>query len=111
MSWRIGREVVRARKENRIDSVAESIIDAVGGPETGRVLFKGKIVGVERTLRMGHIYGEVIIEGDCPNIGPVLKRELELTTLPKKRKLKQPKMSETKSTVPKRQKPRKQLVK
>lgn len=63
LSWRIGREVVRARKENRIDSVAESIIDAVGGPETGRVLFKGKIVGVERTLRMGHVYGEVIIEG------------------------------------------------
>ncbi|KAF2705401.1 hypothetical protein K504DRAFT_537457 [Pleomassaria siparia CBS 279.74] len=62
LSWRIGREVARARKENRIDSVAESIIDAVGGPETGRVLFKGKIVGVSRTLRMGHIYGEVIIE-------------------------------------------------
>ncbi|KAH7123627.1 hypothetical protein B0J11DRAFT_317435 [Dendryphion nanum] len=63
LSWRIGREVARARKENRIDSVAESIIEAVGGPETGRVLFKGKIVGVERTLRMGHVYGEVIIEG------------------------------------------------
>ena len=63
LSWRIGREVARARKENRIDSVAESIIDAVGGPETGRVLFKGKIVGVERKLRMGHVYGEVIIEG------------------------------------------------
>jgi len=63
LSWRIGREVARARRENRIDRVAESIIDAVGGPETGRVIFKGKIVGVERTLRMGHIYGEVIIEG------------------------------------------------
>lgn len=63
LSWRIGREVARARKENRIDSVAESIIDAVGGAETGRVIFKGKIVGVERTLRMGHVYGEVIIEG------------------------------------------------
>ncbi|CAO2656795.1 Nn.00g055980.m01.CDS01 [Neocucurbitaria sp. VM-36] len=63
LSWRIGREVARARKENRIDSVAESIVDAVGGPETGRVLFKGKIVGVERKLYMGHVYGEVIIEG------------------------------------------------
>ncbi|KAF2728931.1 hydantoinase [Polyplosphaeria fusca] len=63
LSWRIGREVVRARKENRIDSVAESIIDSVGGPETAQVLFKGKIVGVERTLNMGHVYGEVIIEG------------------------------------------------
>ncbi|KAJ4990223.1 hydantoinase [Stagonosporopsis vannaccii] len=63
LSWRIGREVARARRENRIDSVAECIIDAVGGPETGRVLFKGKIVGVERKLWMGHVYGEVIVEG------------------------------------------------
>ncbi|KAF2187674.1 hypothetical protein K469DRAFT_685557 [Zopfia rhizophila CBS 207.26] len=67
LSWRIGREVARARKENRIDTVAESIIDAIGGPETGQVLFKGKIVGVERTLRMGHVYGEVVIEGTDVN--------------------------------------------
>ncbi|KAF1833289.1 hydantoinase [Decorospora gaudefroyi] len=66
LSWRIGREVARARKENRIDSVAEAIVDAVGGPATGRVLFKGKIVGVERKLYMGHVYGEVIIEGTGP---------------------------------------------
>ncbi|KAH9879129.1 hypothetical protein J1614_002565 [Plenodomus biglobosus] len=63
LSWRIGREVARARKENRIENVAEAIIDAVGGPDTGRVLFKGKIVGVERKLYMGHVYGEVVIEG------------------------------------------------
>lgn len=63
LSWRIGREVVRARRENRIDNVADAIIDAVGGAETGKVLFKGKIVGVERKLYMGHVYGEVIIEG------------------------------------------------
>lgn len=63
LSWRIGREVARARKENRIDNVADCIIDAVGGTEAGRVLFKGKIVGVERKLYMGHVYGEVIIEG------------------------------------------------
>jgi DUF917 family protein len=62
LSWRIGREVTRARKENRIDSVADSIVDAVGGRDAGRVLFKGKIVGVERKLYMGHVYGEVIIE-------------------------------------------------
>lgn len=63
LSWRIGRAVARARTENRIDTVAESIIEEVGGTETGRVIFKGKIIGVDRTLRMGHIYGEVIIEG------------------------------------------------
>jgi DUF917 family protein len=63
LSWRIGREVARARKENRIDDVAEAIIDAMGGADAGRVMFKGKIVGVERKLHMGHVYGEVIIEG------------------------------------------------
>ncbi|KAH9902049.1 DUF917-domain-containing protein [Xylariomycetidae sp. FL2044] len=62
-SWRIGRAVARARKSNSLDNVAETILAECGGPEAGRVLWKGKIVGVERTLRMGHIYGECIIEG------------------------------------------------
>ncbi|KAF5849954.1 hypothetical protein GGP41_005377 [Bipolaris sorokiniana] len=66
LSWRIGREVARARKENRIDTVAESIIDAIGGAETGSVLFKGKIVGVSRKLHMGHVYGEVVIQSTTP---------------------------------------------
>ena len=47
-----------------MDSVAESIIGEVGGDESAKVHFKGKIVVVERTLRLGHIYGEVIIDGE-----------------------------------------------
>ncbi|KAH8196869.1 hypothetical protein TruAng_008951 [Truncatella angustata] len=62
-SWRIGRAVARAQMENRTDGVAEMILEECGGSEAGRVLFKGKIIGVERTLRMGHVYGECIIEG------------------------------------------------
>ncbi|KAH8167249.1 hypothetical protein CIB48_g1006 [Xylaria polymorpha] len=62
-SWRIGRAVERARRLNQVDTVAETIIAECGGAEAGRVLWKGKIVGVERTLRMGHVYGECIIEG------------------------------------------------
>ncbi|KAH8913122.1 hydantoinase [Coniochaeta sp. PMI_546] len=62
-AWRIGRAVDRARRNNRVDSVAESIIDECGGAKSARVLWKGKIVGVQRTLRTGHIYGECIIEG------------------------------------------------
>ncbi|KAF4344506.1 Hydantoin utilization A, partial [Fusarium beomiforme] len=62
-SWRIGRAVAQARKENRVDSVAETIIEECGGPGAGKVLWKGKIVGVERTLRNGHVYGECLIEG------------------------------------------------
>jgi DUF917 family protein len=62
LSWRIGRAVALSRSLNQIDTVAESIISEVGGHESAKILFKGKIVGVERTLRMGHVYGEVIIE-------------------------------------------------
>ncbi|THZ22592.1 DUF917-domain-containing protein, partial [Aureobasidium pullulans] len=62
LSWRIGRAVAQARQTNRIDTVAESIIAEVGGPSAAKVIFKGKIIGVERTLRNGHVYGEVIIE-------------------------------------------------
>ncbi|TQV92223.1 hydantoinase [Cordyceps javanica] len=62
-AWRIGRSVARARQENRVDSVAEAILDECGGPTAGRVLFKGKIVGVERMLRGGYAYGECVIEG------------------------------------------------
>lgn len=62
-AWRIGRAIARARRERRVDGVAERILDECGGPAAGKVLFKGKIVGVQRTLRKGHIYGECIIEG------------------------------------------------
>lgn len=62
-SWRIGRAVERSRRENRVDQVAEEIVKEVGGEQAAKVLWKGKIVGVNRTLRMGHVYGECIIEG------------------------------------------------
>lgn len=62
-AWRIGRAVVRARQENRVDNVAEAIIDECGGHQAGRVIWKGKIVSVERMLRGGYVYGECIIEG------------------------------------------------
>ncbi|KAJ4409144.1 hypothetical protein N0V82_009557 [Gnomoniopsis sp. IMI 355080] len=62
-SWRIGRAVERARRENKVDQVAEEIVKEVGGSQAAKVLWKGKIVRVTRTLRMGHIYGEVFIEG------------------------------------------------
>jgi DUF917 family protein len=54
-TWRIGRAVVRARRENRVDAVAEIIVEECGGVGAAKVLFKGKIVGVTRTLRKGHV--------------------------------------------------------
>lgn len=62
-SWRIGRAVARARRENRVDRVAEDIVEAVGGAQAAKVLWKGKIVRVTRTLRTGHVYGECVVEG------------------------------------------------
>jgi DUF917 family protein len=62
LAWRIGRAVARARRENRVGSVAEAIVQECG-EGAARVLFKGKIVGVERTLRKGYVYGECVIEG------------------------------------------------
>lgn len=64
LSWRIGRAVALSRCTNTVDTVADSIIAEVGGEESARRLFAGKIVGVERVTRMGHAYGEVIIEGE-----------------------------------------------
>lgn len=79
-SWRIGRAVAKARKSNRVDKVAEIILDECGGPEAGKVLFKGKIVGVHRTLRLGHIYGECVIEGaDVIDDDTVAKAQPELS--------------------------------
>ncbi|KDN69072.1 hypothetical protein CSUB01_10226 [Colletotrichum sublineola] len=65
LSWRIGRAVALARCTNTVDAVAEAIVDQVGGEESARVLFRGKIVGVERVTRAGHAYGEVIIESSA----------------------------------------------
>lgn len=62
LAWRIGRSVARAQQESTIHTVAEQIIDAVGGPSTAKVLFRGKIVAVERRLYKGHSYGEITIK-------------------------------------------------
>ncbi|KAK0658398.1 Hydantoin utilization protein A [Lasiodiplodia hormozganensis] len=84
LAWRIGRAVHKARHSNRIDTVAESIVDEVGGSGSAKVLFKGKIIGVERKLRNGHVYGEVVIEATAADLngdgGPAEgKREFEGT--------------------------------
>ncbi|KAK6069987.1 hydantoinase protein [Seiridium cupressi] len=74
LSWRIGRAVAMSRCTNEIDTVAESIIDEVGGPKSAKVLFKGKIVGVERITKMGHAYGEVIIASSAENESGLTER-------------------------------------
>ncbi|KAF7302131.1 DUF917-domain-containing protein [Mycena indigotica] len=61
LAWRIGRAVALCRAKNQIDAVAEVIVEEVGGKNSAKVLFKGKIVSVERKTIKGHVYGEVII--------------------------------------------------
>jgi DUF917 family protein len=61
LSWRIGRVVARAQQESTIHTIAEQIIDEVGGPTTAKVLFRGKITAVERRIFKGHSYGEITI--------------------------------------------------
>ncbi|KAI0029784.1 hypothetical protein K488DRAFT_55600 [Vararia minispora EC-137] len=75
LSWRIGRAVALCRARSEMDAVADVIVDAVGGPDTARVLFRGKIVAVERKLIKGHVYGEVTIAGadGTPFAGAALK--------------------------------------
>ncbi|PBL04092.1 DUF917-domain-containing protein [Armillaria gallica] len=62
LSWRIGRAVVLCRAKNEIDYVSEAIISEAGGPESAKVLFKGKIVQVERRTVKGHLFGEITIK-------------------------------------------------
>ncbi len=62
LSWRIGRAVALCRAKNEIDHVSEAIISEAGGPESAKVLFKGKIVQVERRAVKGHLFGEITIK-------------------------------------------------
>ncbi|KAK1979726.1 hypothetical protein LZ30DRAFT_783259 [Colletotrichum cereale] len=71
LSWRIGRAVAPARCTNTVDAFAEAVVEQVGGEGSARVLFRGKIVGVERVTRSGHAYGEVVIESGVPSEGAV----------------------------------------
>lgn len=61
LAWRIGRSIARCEASNRLATVAEAIIEEAGGPDAAKVLFRGKIVAVERRLVKGHSYGTIHI--------------------------------------------------
>jgi DUF917 family protein len=44
-----------------VSRVAESIVSEVGGQGSAKILFRGRIISVERRLHKGHSYGEVVI--------------------------------------------------
>ncbi|KAL1302786.1 hypothetical protein AAFC00_003132 [Neodothiora populina] len=61
MAWRVGRCIAKAEATNSLSTVAEAIIEEAGGQQSAKVLFRGKIVAVERRLYKGHSYGEIHI--------------------------------------------------
>lgn len=61
LSWRIGRCIAKAKESNTLSTVVEQIVEEVGGSKTAKVLFRGKIVAVDRRLFKGHSYGEITI--------------------------------------------------
>ena len=61
LAWRIGLACMLANKTNQISNIGPILVDALGGPSTAKVLFKGKITGVARTLFKGHTIGECVI--------------------------------------------------
>ncbi|AEY95545.1 FACR027Cp [Eremothecium gossypii FDAG1] len=63
LSWRIGRAVRLARAKGDTGRLPDYIINAVGGPDAAKYLFKGKIISVEKRLERGYGYGVVVIEG------------------------------------------------
>lgn len=65
-AWRIGRCIARAGRTNTMSTVTEQIIEEIGGSSTAKLLFRGKIVGVERRLYKGHSHGEIVIQ-EIPN--------------------------------------------
>jgi DUF917 family protein len=66
LAWRIGRAVSIAKQKSDIVHLADHIIDAIK-PTTGKKLFEGKIIAVEKKLERGYIFGEVVIEDSEQN--------------------------------------------
>ncbi|OKL60006.1 hypothetical protein UA08_04891 [Talaromyces atroroseus] len=62
LAWRIGRTIACAHATNTISTVAEQMIEECGGPNAAKILFRGKIISVERRLFKGHSHGELVIQ-------------------------------------------------
>lgn len=63
LAWRIGRCIAHAEATNTLSTVAESIVQEAGGAKSAKILFRGKIVAVERRLFKGHSLGSITIAG------------------------------------------------
>ncbi|KAF6818768.1 hydantoinase [Colletotrichum sojae] len=63
LAWRLGRAVALAQQDGTVATVAKDVIEAAGGAGSAKVLFQGKIRGVESTLTTtAHSLGKVTVE-------------------------------------------------
>jgi DUF917 family protein len=68
-AWRIGRAVksVQSGCWTGDGTPAEAVVEECGGPNSAKILFKGKIVEVSNRLVKGHSVGQLIVEGYSPS--------------------------------------------
>ncbi|OAA61455.1 hypothetical protein ISF_05534 [Cordyceps fumosorosea ARSEF 2679] len=76
-AWRVGRCIARAAATNTASTVVDAIVEQLGGPACAKLLFRGKIVHVERRLYKGHSHGEVTIahQAEADEEGEVMRSE------------------------------------
>ena len=69
-AWRIGRAVksVQSGCWTGDGTPAEAVVEECGGPNSAKILFKGKIVDVSNRLVKGHSVGQLIVEGYSPSL-------------------------------------------
>jgi len=60
LAWRIGRAVKIGRQKSEVYRMPEIILESVNN--SGKLLFTGKVIGVERKLFKGHVWGELVIQ-------------------------------------------------
>ncbi|KAL2841747.1 hypothetical protein BJY01DRAFT_249415 [Aspergillus pseudoustus] len=85
LAWRVGRAMARAEAGRRSARAADAIVKELGGEGSARVLFRGKVAAVDRTLRNGLSVGVLRIvassvqgdEGDDGEV-PALATDGEL---------------------------------
>lgn len=61
LAWRIGRCILTAQRTSSTAGVADALIAELGGHQTAKKLFVGKIVRCESKLHKGHSYGSIVI--------------------------------------------------
>lgn len=66
LAWRIGRGVCLSKQDHNPSQLPKYICDSIGD-NSGKLLCYGKIVGIEKKLHKGFVFGELIIQSEEPH--------------------------------------------